>query len=171
MAEARPFSGHPTILESLPLCHRAIIMLGRRQAGHDVSYVSACNTLKVEALESNELSVPICWESDRSENSSPEDWLALVRANIRSRIPLCGPVVVISGLQSPRCIVVRVYGLVGNRSAETNSRTVFLRSAGSGTQLAPRSRFHPRQSYTALDSDASRCSTCTAQGSSIMARC
>lgn len=79
-----------------------------------------------------------------------------------------GPVVVISGLQSPRCIVVRVYGLVGNRSAETNSRTV-LRSAGSGTQLAPRSRSHPGQSYTALDSDASRCSISTAQGSSIMA--
>lgn len=48
----------------------------------------------------------------------------------------CGPVMVFSGLQSPRCIVVRVYGLVGNRSAETNSRTIFLRRAGSGTQLA-----------------------------------
>lgn len=35
-------------------------------------------THEKEALESNESSVPICWESDRSENSGPEDWLALM---------------------------------------------------------------------------------------------
>lgn len=75
---------------------------------------------------------------------------------------------VYSGLQSPRCIVVRVYGLVGKRSAETNSRTIFLSRAGSGTQLASRSRFLPRTSCAALDSDASRYSICTAQGSSIL---
>ena len=79
-----------------------------------------------------------------------------------------GPVMVVSGLQSPRW-VFRVYGLVGNRSAETNSRTVFLSRAGSGMQLAPRSRLLPRPSYAALDPDASRCSICIAQGSSILA--
>lgn len=97
---ARPFSGYRTILDTLRLCHEAMIMLQRRQAGHDVSHVSACNTWKrkcssLTACRSRSAGRATVRKTRAQKTGQPLQELILGPEYH------CGPVMVASGLQSP----------------------------------------------------------------------